>query len=69
MIFELILGFITLICIWDYMRKRHRIAVLKASNISGPNSLPIIGCTLELRGVNATSMFLIKKKLFKITLL
>uniref|UniRef100_A0A1A9W294 Cytochrome P450 n=1 Tax=Glossina brevipalpis TaxID=37001 RepID=A0A1A9W294_9MUSC len=53
----LILSLLIGLIIWDYYYKKERDDILKKSNITGPNLLPLIGNALQLRNVTTENLF------------
>ncbi|EDV95529.1 probable cytochrome P450 4d20 [Drosophila grimshawi] len=49
----LLLAALILLLAWDFESKRHRNVTLKRSGITGPRSLPLIGCGLNLLHVGS----------------
>ncbi|KAL7733614.1 hypothetical protein ACLKA6_005070 [Drosophila palustris] len=41
---------------WDFLRKRHSYATLQRSGITGPTSLPVLGCGLEALHLGAENL-------------
>ncbi|XP_065366483.1 cytochrome P450 4d2-like [Calliphora vicina] len=56
MFWELLLGLIALLFIWDYFNKKHRSEVLDKSGIPGPKTLPILGNALDIKHVNSDNV-------------
>lgn len=51
----LLAGALVLLLVWDYVRKRHSYDILRRSGITGPLSLPVLGCGLEALQLGAES--------------
>ncbi|XP_034108259.1 probable cytochrome P450 4d20 [Drosophila albomicans] len=52
----LLVGAVILLLIWDFARKRHSYAALAKSGITGPTSLPVLGCGLEALHLGAENL-------------
>ncbi|XP_017108459.2 probable cytochrome P450 4d20 [Drosophila bipectinata] len=56
MLLTLIAGTLILLLTWDFARKRQRVATLESSKITGPLSLPILGCGLQALHLGAENI-------------
>lgn len=52
----LLVGALILLLLWDYIRKRHSCQAFKISGITGPRSLPVLGCGLEALHLGAENL-------------
>ncbi|XP_034483225.1 probable cytochrome P450 4d20 [Drosophila innubila] len=52
----LFFGALISLFIWDYLSKRHSYQILKRSGITGPTSLPVLGCGLEALQLGAENL-------------
>ncbi|EDW57109.1 probable cytochrome P450 4d20 [Drosophila virilis] len=52
----LLVGALTLLLVWDFVRKRHSCATLKRSGITGPLSLPLLGCGIQALQLGAENI-------------
>lgn len=55
MFLELLLGFFTVILVWDYLNKKRRSEVFEQNGFTGPKILPLIGGVLHFFGHNSES--------------
>ncbi|KAH8300589.1 hypothetical protein KR018_011745, partial [Drosophila ironensis] len=52
----LIVGALTLLLTWDFARKRQRVATFEKSKITGPLSVPVLGCGLQALHLGAENI-------------
>ena len=57
MFVELVLGFLAILFIWDFLSKKHRNDVFAKYRIPGPKTLPILGNSLDIRHITTESKF------------
>lgn len=57
MLLTFLVGALTLLLAWDFVRKRHSYATLSKSGIKGPLSLPLVGCGFQALQLGADSEF------------
>lgn len=53
----LLVGAFVALLAWDYLRKRHSCDTLSRSGITGPLSLPVLGCGLQALQLGAESEY------------
>lgn len=53
----LLMGSLLLLLLWDYLQKRHSCHTLHRSRITGPLSLPVLGCGLQALQLGAESEY------------
>lgn len=53
----LLVGALVALLAWDYLRKRHSCDTLSRSGITGPLSLPVLGCGLQALQLGAESEY------------
>ncbi|EDW78816.1 uncharacterized protein Dwil_GK12509 [Drosophila willistoni] len=56
MLLTLIIGTLILLLTWDFGRKRQRVAIFRKSHITGPRTLPLLGCGLEALHLGAENI-------------
>ncbi|XP_002007162.2 probable cytochrome P450 4d20 [Drosophila mojavensis] len=56
MLLTLLVGALTLLLTWDFVCKRHSYAVLSKSGITGPLSLPLVGCGIQALQLGADNI-------------
>ncbi|XP_017841743.1 probable cytochrome P450 4d20 isoform X2 [Drosophila busckii] len=56
MLLTLFVGALALLLAWDFGRKRHSYATLSKSGITGPLSIPVLGCGLQAMQIGAENL-------------